>query len=144
MSAELFTSTTPTKDGWYWWRLHAGDPPVPADVYLPRCGVRAWSGPIEKLGGEWGPPCPLPVAPPVECEAFISPNGFPVIQGMTDVNGTYPAEDAVVRFKCVLVPVERMPEVGVVEAFANLREASGGRWDGVDPEKFVQDLRSDE
>lgn len=39
---------------------------------------------------------------------------------------------------------DEFPHVSAVEAFAALREASGGRWDNVDPEEFVRELRRDD
>jgi len=31
----------------------------------------------------------------------------------------------------------------VIESFVKLREASGSHWDGIDPDKYVQELRED-
>jgi hypothetical protein len=36
----------------------------------------------------------------------------------------------------------RPDEVSLIETFRQLREASAGRWEGVDPIRYVDDLRS--
>ena len=67
--SDLFTPTVPTETGWYWARTPRGDA-VPAHyvdgmAHLPR-GQRETAGRVL-----WGPPIPMPVSEPVECEHSV-------------------------------------------------------------------------
>lgn len=73
-------------------------------------------------------------------------------QIMSDMQESYPREEIdlnaaekLARHILATVPADDDEPVtgSIAEAFAALREVSGGRWDNVDPEEFVRQLRDD-
>lgn len=112
----LFTPTVPDESGFYWWR---GDDNVTDQSgweivsLTPAFDRHHWllmwrfceTEPEPSPWGQFGPKIPLPVAPPVECEAVIGDTGtFECFQ-----DGKFKSPSSSQRFSGVFVPTAFKP-----------------------------------